>query len=317
LPFGQVMGAFSLIVSKYQELSTFAAVVNRLGAMWEATASAGTPAAEAGASRPTEKEKEQPRDAKPEGEEPAQPRIEKGTDDRRIAYEKLTLWTPPSRRVLIRDLSLEAPEGTRLLVSGPDGSGKTALCLATAGLWGAGQGKVIRPDPSAIMFLPQRIYMVAGKLRDLLLYGLEHDQITDEELRGALEDVGLGSLARQAEGLDQEWNWSNDLSPGDRHALALARLLLAKPRFAVLDGVPWSLGPTRLKRLYGALARSSITYISAGGPADLQPYHDLWLELYGDGRWRLRRTGSADGADTENKEWQTVNEHMSAGGSAP
>jgi putative ATP-binding cassette transporter len=37
MAFGQVLGAVSLIVTKYQELSTFAAVVNRLGSMWEAT----------------------------------------------------------------------------------------------------------------------------------------------------------------------------------------------------------------------------------------------------------------------------------------
>jgi putative ATP-binding cassette transporter len=37
MAFGQVVGAFSLIVTKFQELSTFAAVVNRLGSMWEAT----------------------------------------------------------------------------------------------------------------------------------------------------------------------------------------------------------------------------------------------------------------------------------------
>jgi putative ATP-binding cassette transporter len=40
MAFGQVLGAFSLIVTKFQELSTFAAVTNRLGTMWEATKAA-------------------------------------------------------------------------------------------------------------------------------------------------------------------------------------------------------------------------------------------------------------------------------------
>lgn len=43
MAFGQVVGAFSLIVTKYQEMSAFAAVVNRLGSMWEATAPAHEP----------------------------------------------------------------------------------------------------------------------------------------------------------------------------------------------------------------------------------------------------------------------------------
>ena len=37
MAFAQVVGAFSLIVTKFQEASTLAAVVNRLGSMWEAT----------------------------------------------------------------------------------------------------------------------------------------------------------------------------------------------------------------------------------------------------------------------------------------
>jgi putative ATP-binding cassette transporter len=43
MAFAQVVGAFSLIVTKFQEMSTFAAVVNRLAGMWEATESAQAP----------------------------------------------------------------------------------------------------------------------------------------------------------------------------------------------------------------------------------------------------------------------------------
>ena len=44
MAFGQVVGAFSLIVTKFQEASTLAAVVNRLGSMWEATEPKNAPA---------------------------------------------------------------------------------------------------------------------------------------------------------------------------------------------------------------------------------------------------------------------------------
>jgi putative ATP-binding cassette transporter len=37
MAFAQVVGAFSLIVTKFQDASTLAAVVNRLGSLWEAT----------------------------------------------------------------------------------------------------------------------------------------------------------------------------------------------------------------------------------------------------------------------------------------
>ncbi len=284
MAFGQVVGAFSLIVTKYQEASTLAAVANRLGSMWEATESA-------------------PEGAKETREEPAsaeRARIEAASDDHRIAYEKLTLWTLQKKRLLLRELSLEVPEGKRMLVSGPDDCGKTALCLATAGLWGEGEGRVVRPSVEHLMFLPQRLYTATGRLRDLLVYGLDAKEVSEEQLHDALESVGLGRLSREAEGLESVWDWPNDLTPGDRHALALARLLLAQPRFALLDGVPWGLGPERLKRLYENLARTPITYVSVGDAVGLQPYHDLWLELYGDGRWRLRKTDDAP-AEEENE----------------
>lgn len=43
MAFGQAVGAFSLIVTKFQEMSTYAAVVNRLAGMWDATQSTETP----------------------------------------------------------------------------------------------------------------------------------------------------------------------------------------------------------------------------------------------------------------------------------
>lgn len=280
MAFGQVVGAFSLIVTKFQELSTYAAVVNRLSSMWEATESAGAPS-EDGATAPSE-----------EGKETPPPRIERAVDNERAAYENLTLWTPRDKRLLVRDLTLEVPQGRRLLISGPSSGGKSVLCLASAGLWGAGRGKIIAPDKEHVMFLPQRLYTTTGRLRDLLLAGLDGVTIDDERLRDALRDVGLDYLAENREGLDSEWDWPHDLSAGDQHALALARLLLAQPRFAFLDGVPWALTPPRVQHLYEALARSPITYVSAGHPAGLQPYHDLWLELLGDGRWRLRESSA-------------------------
>jgi vitamin B12/bleomycin/antimicrobial peptide transport system ATP-binding/permease protein len=51
MAFAQVVGAFSLIVQKFQDASTLAAVINRLGSLWEATESkdsSSEPAVKAG-----------------------------------------------------------------------------------------------------------------------------------------------------------------------------------------------------------------------------------------------------------------------------
>jgi ABC-type Mn2+/Zn2+ transport system ATPase subunit len=59
-------------------------------------------------------------------------------------------------------------------------SGKSSLLRALAGLWGAGKGKVTRPPPDEIFFLPQRPYCTLGKQQlrinsfaSLLLYCIE------------------------------------------------------------------------------------------------------------------------------------------------
>lgn len=277
MAFSQIVGAFSLIVTKFPEISQYAAVTDRLGALWEA----GGPLPSAPAV-----------EEKAEATTPAQ--IERDEDNHCIAFENLTLWTPKEKRPLVRDLSLELTEGHRMIVTGPNRSGKTTLALATAGLWGAGRGKIRCPGPERIMFLPQHLYTSTGSLRDLLAYGLDGADLSEARMREVLDRVGLRDLEREVGGLDAEWDWSNDLSAVDQHALAVARVLLAEPPFAVLDGVPWGLEAERLERLYDALARTNTTYISLGGGVELFPYHELWLQLCGEGCWRLRYTNDSE-----------------------
>jgi putative ATP-binding cassette transporter len=280
MAFSQVVGAFSLIVTQYQVLSTLAAVIHRLGSMWQATEVAGGPAKLSPAKTPQPKE-----------EPPA--RLEMIEDNERVAYEKLTLWTP-EKRELLRELNLEVLQGKRLLVSGTDGGSKTAFALASAGLWAGGRGTIRCPGMGQVMFLPRQLFAATGRLRDLLLAGLQFRGHDDNKLREALREVGLDCIADRPDGLDSEWNWIDCLMPGDQHALALARLLLAKPRFAFLDGVPWALSKPRLQHLYAALAKTTISYISIGAAEGLLLYHDLWLEFLGEGQWRLRQAGGEE-----------------------
>jgi putative ATP-binding cassette transporter len=299
MAFTQALGAFSLLITQFQQLSTYAAAVGRLGELWEAT-EPPHPKAAAGASGD--------RAPVPGGLVPptAGPAVEAGADGRRVAYEGLTLRAERQGRLLVQDLSLELPEGKRLLVTGPNGAGKTALFLATAGLWEWGHGRVVRPGAKAVMFLPERPYVVPGRLRDLVEYGLDRDGLTDARALAVLRDVGLGPVVSRMGGLDAERDWPNVLSAGEQRALAFARLLLARPRFAFVDDAAGELDPYRLKRLYQALARSEITYVSAGDHPVLYEYHDLRLDLRGDGSWRVApakaavRSGNGNGNGHEN-----------------
>jgi vitamin B12/bleomycin/antimicrobial peptide transport system ATP-binding/permease protein len=257
--FGFVMGAFSIIVKEFQRISTFGAVIERLGVFCEEL---GEVTADSGKSP-----------------------IETVTDGTRVAFERLTLVTPREGRLLIKDVSVEVPCGQRLLILGRRGSGRTSVLRAAAGLWPAGQGRVVRPPLEEILFLPQQPYLRHGPLRNQLLYAAGKTGLTDQRLLAALQAVGFEEVLERVGGLDVECDLSTTLSTGEQQRLAIARLLLANPPFAFLDEATSALDVESGHRLYEVLARTPISYISAASDPDLRDYHDKVIELGPDGEW--------------------------------
>jgi putative ATP-binding cassette transporter len=83
-----VLGACSLLVTEFQRLSAFAAVVTRLGTLGEALAATTAP---------------------------TRPVIEVVEDNNRVAYEHLTMRTPQDGQALIQDLCVDISQGQRLM----------------------------------------------------------------------------------------------------------------------------------------------------------------------------------------------------------
>ena len=258
--FGFVINALSIVVNHFSTLSVFAATINRLGSFTE--------------------ELYAPTSMLP-GE--VEITIEPG---QQLSFQSVSIWTPKKEQALILDLSFEM-SASSLLIAGPSGSGKSSILRAIAGLWTSGSGKIIRPDLSSAVFLPQRPYMILGTLRSQLLYGIPRKAFLDSELIKILEQVRLLEMFHRVGGLDAVLDWPNILGTGEQQRLAFARLLLARPNFVFLDESVTAMDQGIADSLYRSLPNFVERFVSTGDAADLRQYHDHVLELHGDGTWRF------------------------------
>ena len=269
MAFTTLLGAFSLIINQFQSISSFASVVARLSALVGAVEK-GPPSGRTG--------------------------VAVVRDDGRIAFQGLTLCSPEGGREVLKNLTADIPRGTRVLIIGPNEAARMALFRATAGIWPAGVGTLVRPPIEEIFFLPQRPYLPPRTLRDLLLTGQEQ-VMSDDEITAALHEAGLDSLPARAGGLDSEHDWPTMLSVAEQQLLAITRLTLARPAFAMLDRVTAALKPAQIRQALRRFDENSITYITFAEDAESLELYDAVLEIDADGAWSWRRTGPGTSAE--------------------
>jgi putative ATP-binding cassette transporter len=269
IAFGHLLGAFSLIVTQFQSISSFTAVLSRLSSLADANGQAK--AAELSA-------REVPKD---EGQ---------------VAYTGVTLHVPGNGRALVRDLTLKIPHGKQVLVCGSDDTARMALFRATAGLWDVKKGQIVRPPLEQILFMTERPYLPPGTLRELFIRpwpegaqttenDLQNNVFPDIRIREALRALEIDSVPKRFGGMSTRQNWESMLTLSEQQLLVVARILLSSPRFAFLEKPSTTLSPEQVKWVLNLLnqrAISCVTFEETGD--DLEPY-DMLLELEKDGSW--------------------------------
>lgn len=204
--------------------------------------------------------------------------------------------------LLVQDLDIRINEGEHLLISGSNGTGKSAVARVLAGLWPVFRGLVSKPLPQDISFLPQRPYLSTGTLREQIIYPFsEADMLdmgkTDEDLMEILEMVKLEYLPAREGGWNTKKQWKDVFSGGEKQRVMFARILFKQPRFAVIDEGTSAVSSDVEGLLYETCQRMGITLITISHRPSLLRYHKAQLKL-GEGangdEWSLEQTGTEE-----------------------
>jgi vitamin B12/bleomycin/antimicrobial peptide transport system ATP-binding/permease protein len=269
--FSQVSNALTFFVNYYTYLAGFKSVVDRLNSFDAAIDEAHALA----------------------GAGPARVAIAGGNA---IGLDGVDLSLPDGRHI-VGVPHIELKGGESVALTGPSGSGKSTLFRAISGIWPYGRGRISEPADRKVMVLPPKPYIPIGTLRSAVTYPAVPGTYRDEDIRSALTDAHLGSLAGE---LDREEVWSQRLSSGEQQRLAIARALLLRPAWLLLDESTSAVEEKLEAELYAMLARRlpETTIISIGHRSTLAGLHRRHLEMTPDGdRFTLRDAAPAEAAE--------------------
>lgn len=194
-------------------------------------------------------------------------------------------------------LILQIRPGDHVIITGPNGCGKSSLFRIISGLWPIYDGILTTPGEKyskksgrpSLFYIPQKPYMTVGCLRDQITYPAEvtKDECSDAKLLELLDLVDLrGLVEREPNGLDALGDWDSTLSGGEKQRLAMTRLFYHAPQYALLDECSSAVSLEAEGAMYETAKKKGITLLTiTHRVSSLSKYHRLILRFDGEGGW--------------------------------
>lgn len=212
--------------------------------------------------------------------------------DNTIHFEHVPLVTP-NGDVLIEDMSFEVHSGMNVLVCGPNGCGKSSLFRILGEFWPVFGGKLTKPGPGKLFYIPQRPYMTLGTLRDQVIYPDTYEEmvrkgIRDDDLLTYLDLVKLTYIQERDGRWDAVADWMDVLSGGEKQRIAMARLFYHKPQFAILDECTSAVSVDVEGSMYQYCRQVGITLFTVSHRRSLWTHHEYYLHMDGRGGYEFK-----------------------------
>ena len=172
---------------------------------------------------------------------------ETATEQEAISAEEVSFTYPTASSPALENISFDLDHGQMLGIIGGTGSGKSTLVQLLSHLYAVSQGqlalyhqgyspKTLKEWREWVAVVPQKAELFRGTIRSNLLLGME-ENVSVDDLWWALETAQAADFVREKEGqLDEPVEaFGRNFSGGQRQRLTIARALLKKAPFLILD----------------------------------------------------------------------------------
>lgn len=163
-----------------------------------------------------------------------------------ISFQKVGFVYPGTDRKVLDDVSFTIKPGEKVGIIGRVGSGKSTISKLIMGLYDPTEGAIMiddtdhrQIDPADLRrnsaYIAQDVFLFSGNVRDNI--AASRPQASEEEILAAAKQAGVHDfISRHPMGYDAPvGEHGNNLSGGQKQAIALARAILLKPQIMICD----------------------------------------------------------------------------------